>query len=278
MMVNPNQDIPISNPQVNSMEKDSILSPETIIASLPTRFIGHKVIHFPTLDSTMNAAKREALWGAQAGTVIIADEQKEGRGRLQRTWISPRGGLAFSIILRPNLAYLQDMIMLASLAVAYGIRDITGLTPQIKWPNDILINNKKVCGILIETDIRKDILRYLVIGFGINVNLHTKDYSEIASTATSLADQLGHPLSRLDLIRQILIELDKLYQALPQEGSIFEQWKKNLVTLGQLVAVNQGDTVYRGNAESVNRDGSLMLRQDDGSLIKIIAGDVVSGK
>ncbi len=136
------------------------LSPDLLIRDLKTRFIGQKVIYYPTLDSTMNAARREAQWGAEAGTIVITDEQTAGRGRLQRTWLSPKGGLAFSVILRPNFDYLPYMVMLASLAVTYGIQVITGLKPQIKWPNDVLINDKKVCGILIENDIRKNSLRY----------------------------------------------------------------------------------------------------------------------
>jgi BirA family biotin operon repressor/biotin-[acetyl-CoA-carboxylase] ligase len=114
----------------------------------------------------MDSARKEAQWGAEAGTVILADEQTSARGRLRRTWYSPKGGLCFSVILRPNIDYLPYMIMLASLAVTYSIRIITGLKPQIKWPNDVLIREKKVCGILIENDIRKNVLRHMVIGIG----------------------------------------------------------------------------------------------------------------
>src|SRR5450759_337001 len=143
---------------------NNILNPELIQRDLPTRFIGQKIIYYPSLTSTMDAAKKEALWGAEAGTVVLAGEQTAGRGRLQRSWLSPVGGLAFSVILRPNLSYLPYMVMLASLAVTYGIRSLTGLKPQIKWPNDVLIGEKKICGILIENDIRKNILKHMVIG------------------------------------------------------------------------------------------------------------------
>jgi BirA family biotin operon repressor/biotin-[acetyl-CoA-carboxylase] ligase len=170
--------------------------------------------------------------------------------------------------------YLPNMIMLASLAVTYSIQIITGLKPQIKWPNDVLINEKKVCGILIENDIRNNFLRHMIIGIGINVNLHIPDYPEIAPIATSLSDQLGKEVSRLDIIRQLLIEMDRLYQSLPQGDFILEQWKRHLITLGQKVQVNLGDKIYKGTTESVTKDGSLMLRQEDGSLTKIVAGDV----
>ena len=254
---------------------NNILTPELIQRDLPTRFIGQKIIYYPSLDSTMDAAKKEAQWGAEAGTVIVAGEQTTGHGRLQRTWLSPAGGLAFSVILRPNLSYLPYMIMLASLAVTYGIRSLTGLKAQIKWPNDVLIGEKKVCGILIENDIRKNILKHTVVGIGINVNLQVDQHPEIAAIATSLSDQLNRQVPRSEVLRAVLVEMDRLYADLPQGERLLNQWKNNLVTLGQQVQVNMGDQVYTGRAESVTDDGSLMLRQKDGKLVQIIAGDVM---
>jgi BirA family biotin operon repressor/biotin-[acetyl-CoA-carboxylase] ligase len=253
---------------------ENILLPENIFRNLNTRFVGQKIIYYPALGSTMEAAKREALWGAEAGTVIVAEKQTAGRGRFDRTWLSPKGGLALSIILRPNLDYLPYMIMLASLAVHYSIREITGLKSQIKWPNDVLINEKKVCGILIENDIRNNSLIYTIIGIGLNVNMKIVDYPEISSLATSLSDQVGKKVSKLDMLRQILVETERLYQTLPQKELILEQWKDHLVTLGQEIRVNMGSKVYRGTAESVAEDGSLLLRRSNGSLMKIIAGEV----
>jgi BirA family transcriptional regulator, biotin operon repressor / biotin---[acetyl-CoA-carboxylase] ligase len=251
------------------------MSSEAVLNQLKTQFIGQMILYYPTLESTMEAARREALWGAAAGTVIITDEQTAGRGRLQRTWLSPNGGLALSIILRPNLEYLPYMMMIASLAVVYSIQQVTGLQPQIKWPNDVLIKEKKVCGILIENDIRKDLLRHTVIGIGVNVNLHMTKYPEISGIATSLSDQLGREVSRLEIVCQLLVELERLYQYLPQGDYILEQWKKHLGTLGQKVQVNLGDKIYKGEAQSVTKDGNLVIRQKDGSQIKIMAGDVI---
>jgi BirA family biotin operon repressor/biotin-[acetyl-CoA-carboxylase] ligase len=254
---------------------ENTLNPELIQRDLPTRFIGHKIIYFSSLNSTMDAAKKEAQWGAEAGTVIVAGNQTAGRGRLQRTWFSPAGGLAFSVILRPNMSYLPYMIMLASLAVTYGVRSLTGLKPQIKWPNDILIGEKKLCGILIENDIRKNILRHTVIGIGLNVNLKINQQQEIAGIATSISDQLNRPVPLSDVLRSVLLEMDKLYAILPQGELILDQWKKQLVTLGQQVQVNMGDQTFTGRAESVSDDGSLNIRQKDGRLVQIIAGDVM---
>ena len=254
--------------------KDDNFTPEKILKNLNTRFVGQKIIFYSSLDSTMEAARREAQWGAAAGTIVIADEQTAGRGRLQRTWISPKGQLTFSIILRPNIHHLPLMIMISSLAVTFSIQKITGLKPQIKWPNDVLIGEKKVCGILIENEIRRNSLKHSIIGIGINVNFKVKKYPEISSIATSLSDELGSEVSRLELLRQILIEIENLYSRLPQEDYILDQWQKRLVTLGLRVYVNMGDRYYDGTAESVTKDGSLMLRQKDGSLLKIVAGDV----
>jgi BirA family transcriptional regulator, biotin operon repressor / biotin---[acetyl-CoA-carboxylase] ligase len=255
------------------MEKNDI-SPEAVLNGLNTRFIGQKIICYPSLNSTNEAAKKEAIWGAPAGTVIIANEQTAGRGRLQRTWVSPKGGLALSVILRPNFDYLPYIVMLTSLAVAFSIQALTGLKPQIKWPNDVLIKERKVCGILIENGIRKNSLQYTVIGIGINVNIRISDYPEIASFATSLSDQIGKEVSRLHLTRFLLEQMEKLYQTLAHSDYVLEEWKKNLVTLGQKVRANLGEKVYTGTAESVTRDGSLMLRLRDGKLVKIMVGDV----
>ena len=251
------------------------LSPELIQHNLLTRFIGQKIIYYPSLPSTMEAARTEAQWGAEAGTVILTGEQTAGRGRLQRSWRSPMGALAFSVILRPNINYLPYIIMLASLSVTYAIRSVTGLNAIIKWPNDVLIGEKKVCGILIENDIRKYDLKHTVIGIGINVNVRINQYPDIASIATSLSDQLKEDVSRIEVLRSVLVQMDKLYVDLPQHERLFERWKNNLVTLGQQVQINSGNQIYRGKAESVTEDGSLVLRQKDGTIIKIIAGDVM---
>jgi BirA family transcriptional regulator, biotin operon repressor / biotin---[acetyl-CoA-carboxylase] ligase len=257
------------------MEKpEDNLSPELVLQDLKTRFIGQRVIYYPALQSTMDEAKKEALWGAEAGTVVVTEEQLSGRGRLQRQWLSPRGALAFSVILRPNIDYLYCMIMLASLAVSQGIETVTGLKCQIKWPNDVLIQEKKVCGILIETDIRSNCLRYVVIGIGINVNMHIADYPEIASFATSLSDQVGQVVSRLDIVQEVLTRMENLYQSMPQGEVLFQDWKNRLVTLGQKIEVNAGSKIYKGTAESVSRDGSLLVRQKDGKSVRIVVGDI----
>jgi len=193
---------------------------------------------------------------------------------MKRVWLSPKGSIALSVILHPDVAYLSSLVMLASLAVVHSIEAVTGLKAQVKWPNDVLINGKKVCGILIESEIRRNIVDYAIIGTGVNVNLKLSDFPEIQPIATSLSDELGRDVSRLELIRRLLVEIERLYLSLPTGGSIYEEWRDRLVTLGTRVRVRSGEAMYDGVAESVARDGSLLLRLSDGNLTKIVAADV----
>ena len=250
------------------------LSADVITKGLKTRFIGQRVLYYPSLTSTMEVARQEARQGAVEGTVIIADEQTGGRGRLKRGWLTPRGNIAVSIILYPSPTYLPSLIMLASLAVVHSIEAATGLKSQIKWPNDVLINGKKVCGILIESDVQGNTVNYTIIGIGINVNLRLADFPEIQPIATSLSNELGREVSRLSVIRHLFVEIERLYLTLSTGESIYEEWRDRLVTLGKKVHVTAGETIYEGVAESVARDGSLLLRSLDGSVTRIVAGDI----
>ncbi len=250
------------------------LSADSISRDLETRFVGQRVIYYPSLTSTMEAARQEARQGVMEGTVVVAGEQTAGKGRLKRAWLSPGGNIALSVILRPSVADLSSLIMLASLAVVHSIAAVTGLKSQIKWPNDVLINGKKVCGILIESDLQGNAVNYTIIGIGINVDLRSADFPEILPIATSLGDELGREVSRLSVIRCLLIEIERLYLALSAGGSVYEEWRDSLVTLGKRVRATTGETIYEGVAESVDRDGSLRLRGLDGSLTRIVAGDV----
>jgi BirA family biotin operon repressor/biotin-[acetyl-CoA-carboxylase] ligase len=252
---------------------ESRLSAAAITDNLATELIGQRVIAYPRLTSTNDIAKRQAKKGAREGTVIVAEEQTAGRGRLKRAWLSPRGSIALSVILHPTPAHLPYLIMVASLAVVHCIEK-TGLKAQIKWPNDVLVNDKKVCGILIESDVRGSAVDYAVIGIGLNVNLDPIAFPEISSTATSLSQELGKELSRREIIRCLLVKLESLYLALPEGDSVFREWRDRLVTLGKEVELTSGQTTYQGVAESVAGDGSLFLRQPDGKLIKVVAGDV----
>ena len=255
------------------MKKDS-LSPAAITRNLATKSIGQRVIYYPRLASTMEVAREEAQRGAPEGTAVIAGEQTVGQGRMGRVWLSPEGSIAMSVILYPEIVYLPSLIMVASLAVVHSIELVTGLEPQVKWPNDILIADKKVCGILIESKVRGKVVDYSIIGIGVNVNLTPSDLGEFPLPATTLSEELGRVVSRLDIVRQLLIELDRLYLSLLAGGSVYEEWRDRLVTLGKQVRVTWGKARYDGIAESVARDGSLQLRRADGSLTRVVAGNV----
>jgi BirA family biotin operon repressor/biotin-[acetyl-CoA-carboxylase] ligase len=222
----------------------------------------------------MDTARGEALKGAAAGTVIIAGEQTGGRGRLKRQWLSPKGNIALSIILYPDIASLPYLIMITSLAVVKSIESVTGVKGQIKWPNDVLIDGKKVCGILIENQVRGNKVTYSIVGIGINVALKVNDYVEIASTAASLNNETGKADLRIKLIRALLKEFNSLYRQLPDGKAIYEQWQERLITLGKQVRAQSGNQVIEGIAEAVDEGGALVIRQADGTLTKVVAGDV----
>jgi len=249
-------------------------SPENLLQNLNTHFVGRHIIYYHSLPSTMEVA-REAGWrGAAEGTVVIAEEQTAGRGRRQRSWLSPQGGIALSLILRPAVQHLPQMIMLASLAVTSAIETATGLKAGIKWPNDVLIRGRKVCGILIENQLRGGILEFTVVGIGINVNMDPSAYPEISEIATSLSAELGHQVSRSELVKALLVELERLYLDIRAGQSLYQRWRERLVILGQEVQVIEGGQVEQGVAEDVDGDGSLLLRCSDGSLTRIVVGDV----
>jgi len=250
------------------------LNPTSITKGLTTHFIGQNVLYYPSVTSTNDIARQQALLNAPEGTAVIADRQTTGRGRLKREWVSPPGNIAVTVVLYPGRNNLTYLTMLAALAVLYSIEKTTGLHCQLKWPNDVLINNKKVCGILLESHVAADFVDYAIIGIGINVNMKLADYPEIASIATSLADEVGEEVSRLTLLHNLFQEMEKLYLRLQAGESILAEWRNNLVTIGKKIHVRSGDEVFAGTAETVADDGSLLLRCDDGSLIKFMAGDV----
>lgn len=254
------------------MEDD--LSEESITRGLETRFVGKRIIYYSKIASTMDVARRKALQGAPEGMVIIAGEQTAGKGRIERVWLSPKGCISLSVILYPKMAYLSSLIMVASLAVVHTIADVTGLRSKIKWPNDVLINGKKVSGILIESGVRGNNIDYAVIGVGINVNLEAACLGNVASPATSLSDELGRNVSHLQLARKLLVEIEQSYLLAQDSKVVYQEWRDSLETLGRKVRASSGDRIYEGIAESIAEDGSLLLRCPNDRLIRILAGDV----
>jgi BirA family biotin operon repressor/biotin-[acetyl-CoA-carboxylase] ligase len=252
----------------------SDISTEAVSRRLTTKFIGRKFLYYPSVTTTMDVARKEAKAGASEGTVVVAEEQTLGRARLGRTWINPPGVVAVSIILHPEMSQLIRLTMVASLATSRCIEKATGLKTAIKWPNDVLVNGKKISGILTESALRGQSVDWAVIGIGINVNFDPKAYPEIADIATSLSVELGGKVSELEVLLHLLNELEFFYSALRRGEPIYRQWRDKLETLGKVVQVKTGNDIEKGYAESVDEDGALMLRSPDGTLVRIVAGEV----
>jgi len=223
----------------------------------------------------MDIAREIVKGGVEEGTVIVAWEQTRGRGRFDRPWLSPQDkSLSLSIILRPNLILLPQLNMVASLAVVRSVEKITALKPSIKWPNDILINGRKLSGILIENIFEGNALQASIVGIGMNIELDPSDCTEMSSIATSLYIESGRYISRMDMLLSLLEEFDELYQELNCGAPIYERWLTHLETKGKLVQVKVGNMIEEGYVESINTDGSLILKRHDGSLITLVAGEV----
>ena len=249
-------------------------SSKALREGLTTRFLGRRLEYRRVLGSTQDLARRLARSGAHEGTVVLAGQQTAGRGRLARSFISPRGGLYFTVLLRPALEYLRALPIIAALAVARGLEHIAGLSTALKWPNDVLVGGRKVCGILVESELTGGAVDYVLVGIGINVNADMAVYRDIAAVATSVAAEAGREVSREALAAAVLNELEELYLAAQAGERVQDEWRARLETLGRQVRVAWGETVEEGLAEDVDVDGSLILRRLDGGRITIAAGDV----
>lgn len=244
-----------------------------ISTSLHTRFIGRQIHYLLETDSTQDAVKDLAEKGAPEGTAVMAEKQRAGRGRLGRTWFSPQGGLAVSILLRPSFEDLRIMPAITSVAVLKMLQHF-GVKAAIKWPNDILIGGKKVCGILIENTLDGKNLKYSIIGIGINVNFATTQYPEIADTSTSISAYLGHTVPIWKVAVGLFTELERLYLKKSDAACLISEWVMNMKTIGRRISVKCGTDIFNGTAHSINTAGNLIMRFDDGTLKEVIAGDV----
>ena len=249
----------------------------TVRQGLFTRIIGRRLLYYPDLSSTMDEAGKLGEGDAEEGAVVVAETQTAGRGRQGRNWVSQPGNLLVSVLFRPTLEALPFISIIGGVAAARAVRKVTGLEPQIKWPNDLLIQGRKVAGILAESAIAGDTVWYAVLGVGMNVSLNTDQTEEIASFATSVNAAAGKVVPREDLLRQFLMDLDALYLALGQDQSPIEEWQGLLSTTGQRLEATWGNESFIGVAEGTDTMGNLLLRQDDGSLLTLTAGDVTLG-
>lgn len=250
--------------------------PDEIESGLDTNVFGRKIYSYKKTDSTNDIAYDLAEKGALEGAVVLAEEQAKGKGRLGRKWLSPPGGIYMSCIIKPDILpnEVQEFTLVSAYSVAKAIKELTGLHSRIKWPNDLLIRGKKICGILTEMKAETDKIDFIVIGIGINVNTPLQALPH--NTATSLKAELKINVSRVDLVRLILGNLDREYHNFKKHGfqSVRDEIKGLSETLNKYVRVTSHDTVYEGEAVDIDEQGALILRLDSGIRQRILSGDV----
>lgn len=252
-----------------------VLMSSLITYGLETEWAGRHVFCYESVDSTNRVLKTMAADGADHGTLVVANEQTGGRGRRGRGWLTPKDtSIAMSLLLRPEIspAKVALLSLAASVAVAKGIRQVTGLEAGIKWPNDIVVNGKKVCGILLEMDADEQNVHYIVAGVGINVHLMDIP-EEIRATATSLDLELGHPCSRVEIVKAVMRATEETEKLL-KDGSFMSVYESLSVTLGHPVSVQAVGETFTGTAEQIREDGVLMVRTESGAVREVMAGDV----
>ena len=239
--------------------------------------IGRRIHAYDTTDSTMDVAQRLAAAGEPEGSVVFAEGQGRGRGRMGRTWISPKGkGIYCSVILRPplQLTEIPKITLMAAVGVARAVETATGLRPEIKWPNDLLIGGKKLCGILTELNAELNRVNHVVVGIGMNVNTPA---DKLPAHGTSLLQETGEKVDRLELARQLLTQLDKTYAQFLKEGMepILEEWRRFAGFLGRRIRVSMEGRVLDGQALDVDPSGALLVRTDTGLVESVSAGEVL---
>lgn len=261
-------------------------SPDSLLAyeikdGLNTEFIGTNIDFLEQVDSTNLYAKRIAEEGFRDGTVIIADEQVKGKGRLGRTWTSPKGkGIWMTIMLKPNInpAQAAKVTLLTACAVNNAIFQCCGINSKIKWPNDIVCNGKKLCGILTEMNAELDEIHYLIVGIGINVNLDKEEFSEeLHSTATSIKIEKGITVSRKELVKSVLNNFEVYYKAFLQTGSISQfisEYKEKSAVIGKDVNIISSASKFKGKVLDISEEGQLLVELEDGTVKEIISGEV----
>ncbi len=263
---------------ISSSKGYRLKDPDDLLAPFCFDSKKYDIMFFPKVCSTMDTARKLAKKNARHFTVVIADEQTNGRGRLNRTWISSKGGLWFTIILRPNLppALSFRVNFAASLCLAKTLIKKFEIDAKVKWPNDILVNGKKLAGLLSEMETKSDMISFVNIGIGLNVNNSPERYEP---NAISIKNILGRKISRQDLLRAFLDELASelpgIYDKNISQGEpgIIDKWKKYTSTIGRQVSIQTSTDTSNGVAIDVDESGALILRQKNGTKKRIIYGD-----
>jgi BirA family biotin operon repressor/biotin-[acetyl-CoA-carboxylase] ligase len=257
-----------------------LLTPSEVKPMLKTKWMGETIHYFRAIDSTNSEAYQLALKGAREGEIVIAESQEKGRGRLGRHWFSPPFlNLYLSVILRPKIPPQQASLitLMAAVATADAIEKFSGLLPLIKWPNDILLRDRKVAGLLNEIHSEMDRVHFMILGIGVNLNMDRKMFSkEIWNVATSLKKETGQPISRKAFLETLLQELEMWYAIFLKKGpdAVLKAWRDRAQIKGRRVTVTSFGETLAGIAIDVDSDGALILETEDGRQRRIVAGDV----
>ncbi len=259
-----------------------VSSPDKLLAfevgqDLNTKIIGKNIVLKESVASTMDEAFQLGMEQCPEGTVVAAEYQSKGRGRLGRGWVSPKArGLYFSFVLRPSLPLnqLAQLTLMSAVALAEAIEEASGLKPSIKWPNDVLVNGQKIAGILTELRAESDQVKFVVVGIGLNVNAGPQ---QLVAGATSLKMAAGQNFDRLIVFQTVLRALDQGYAKLLRHdfASVMRAWKSRSSTLHHRVRISDPAGSIEGEAIDLDEDGALLVRKTNGIIVKKTAGDVL---
>lgn len=269
----------VQNKGYRLLSSPNALTDTELESILSTQWLGKSIVYKNQVDSTNTLAKKLAEEGIGHGTIVLADQQMVGKGRRGRSWESPFGtGIWMSIVLRPEIhprnASMITLVM--AMSVSEAIEEVTNLKPEIKWPNDILVNNKKVCGILTEMNAEMTSVNHIVVGVGVNVN--TKNFSpELADMATSLRIEEKKEINRLLLAEKIIKSFEAKYEAFIKYEDLRdlkEEYESKLINIGKQVRILQPSGDLTGQALGINEEGELLVKKADGDILAIYAGEV----
>jgi BirA family biotin operon repressor/biotin-[acetyl-CoA-carboxylase] ligase len=261
------------------IQSPDLLTPSEVKPILRTKWMGKIIHYFHTIDSTNTKAYHLALHGAEEGEIVISESQDKGRGRLERHWLSPPFlNLYLSVILRPPIPpHRASLItLLAAVATAEAIEKFSGLRPLIKWPNDILLKDRKVAGLLNEIHSETDRIHFVILGIGVNLNMETKMFPrEMRAVSTSLKKEMGRTISRKLFVQSLLKELETWYSIFLKEGDemVLKAWRNWAQIKGRRIKVTSFKETLMGVAVDVDSNGALILKTEDGQR-RIVAGDV----
>ena len=255
------------------------ITAEEVRSRLNTKWAGNQIYFYESIDSTNNEARRLAENGALEGTLILAEEQNKGKGRRGRSWMTkPGSAIAMSMVLRPDIepACASMLTLVAGLAIAGACRNFCGVEAKIKWPNDIVADGKKICGILTEMSSEIDCINYLVVGAGINTYVNNFP-QELSDRAVSLHELMGEKPDRAGLIAECMKLFEQYYERFLETqdmSSLLEEYNELLAGVGAAVRVLEPGGEYDGISEGINERGELLVRRDDGTVAEVYAGEV----